>query len=199
MSPRTSLTDIALTISRSLRTYDFPADSGLDCSKGVTVADYARPLHGDVPVSLRIPAAGARNDEARVTARERNCGLPVSSSGSLLAASGRLGGAALGRHNVVKFVKRNPTKCSRSGDMSVLGCALRRFTTTYDYCRLGLDGKGDVQRLPRRSARTAKTKRSPCWHSSSFLRDTIGRLGGAASGRHHVSNKINEAKPNKMQ
>ncbi len=25
-----------------------------------------------------------------------------------------------------------------------------------------------------------------CWHSSGLLRDTIGRLGGAASGRYHV-------------
>ncbi len=35
------------------------------------------------------------------------------------AASGRLGAAASGRHHVVKFVKRNPTKCSRRGYVSV--------------------------------------------------------------------------------
>ncbi len=54
------------------------------------------------------------------------------SPSSLLAASGRLGGAASGRHHVVKFVKRNPTKCSRRF-MSVLGCAPASLHPTYDY------------------------------------------------------------------
>jgi hypothetical protein len=54
------------------------------------------------------------------------------SSSSLLAASGRLGGAASGRHHVVIFMKRNPTKCNRRF-MSVLGCAPASLHPTYDY------------------------------------------------------------------
>jgi len=66
------------------------------------------------------------------------------SSGSLLAASSRLGGATSGRYHEVIFKKRNPTKCSRRF-MSVLGCAPASLHPTYDCCRLGLDGKGDRQ------------------------------------------------------
>ena len=40
------------------------------------------------------------------------------SPSSLLAASGRLGGAASGRYHVVIFTKRNPTKCSGRGYVS---------------------------------------------------------------------------------
>jgi len=41
------------------------------------------------------------------------------SPSSLLAASGRLGGAASGRYHVVIFKKRNPTKCSRRVYVSI--------------------------------------------------------------------------------
>ena len=57
---------------------------------------------------------------------------------------GRLGGAASGRYRVVIFAKRNPTKCS-GRFMSVLGCAPASLHPTYDYCRLGLDRKGEGQ------------------------------------------------------
>ena len=81
--------------------------------------------------SRAVPAAGARNDDARVAARHE--AVPICSSSraqakrspcwhspsSLLAASGRLGGAASGRYHVVIFTKRNPTKCSRRGYVSV--------------------------------------------------------------------------------
>ncbi len=76
------------------------------------------------------PIAGARNAEAHVTARNKAVSC-WHSSVSLLAASGRLGGAASGRYYVVKFVKRNPTKCS-GRFMSVLGCAPASLHPTYD-------------------------------------------------------------------
>ena len=54
------------------------------------------------------------------------------SSGSLLAASSRLGGATSGRYHEVIFKKRNPTKYS-GRFMSVLGCAPASLHPTYDY------------------------------------------------------------------
>ena len=70
--------------------------------------------------------------------------------------------------------------------MSVLGCAPASLHPTYDYCRLGLDGKGDGQIAATKRTSPRGTKRSPCWHSSSSLLAASGRLGAAASGRYHV-------------
>ncbi len=62
-----------------------------------------------IVLKARSGAVTARNEAVSLLARP----------GSLLAASGRLGGAASGRYHVVIFTKRNPTKCSGRGYVSV--------------------------------------------------------------------------------
>jgi len=121
------------------------------------------------------------------------------SPGSLLAASGRLGGAASGRYHVVIFTKRNPTKCSRRGYVCVglrscvaapnLRLLDTRFTGRLPRPLPVLPGLVQSQQRGLATTKRASprgTKRSPCRHSSGPLRDTIGRLGGAASGRYYV-------------
>ena len=98
-----------------------------------------------------------------------------------LSCSGRLGGAASGRYHVVIFPKRNPTKY-RAVHVSV---GLRSCVAPPN---LRLSTQCQIQRQIAATKRASPrgTQRSPCWHSSGPLRDTIGRLGGAASGRYYV-------------
>ena len=96
-------------------------------------------------------------------------------------------------------MKRNPTKYSRRGYVSV-GLRFCVAAPNLRLINVRFTGRlprplpvppGLVQSQQRGLATTTRasprgTKRSPCWHSSGPLRDTIGRLGGAASGRHQV-------------
>ena len=161
-------------------------------------------LKGRLPRPLAVVSAFALCSQRGLATTKRTSSRTKRSPcwhspSSLLAASGRLGGAASGRYHVVIFTKRNPTKCSGRGYVSV---GLRSCVAAPNLRLLNTRFTGRLPRplpvLPalvqshqRGLATTNRTsprgmKRSPCWHSPSFLLAASGRLGGASSGCYHV-------------